>query len=559
MIQQSRFIHHPSSIIHHPPGGLNMRCIVAIVLIALGMSAPVRGDQPWVAPGPDGKLIHRTDEQGNRIPDFSYCGFAGGGVALPAVAAAVTVDPVEGDMTATIQAALDQVAALPLNEAGFRGAVLLKRGTFRVQGALTIKASGVVLRGEGRGQDGSILLAAGTDKRTVLNILGGDKRQWNVKQGAAVTDDHVPVGALSFHVDHPDRLAVGQEVLIIRPSTPAWMSDIGMDRIPPHRDGRAISQWKPGDFDLRFDRTIAAIEGHRVTLDAPLGCALESRYGGAVVVPYRFEGRIENIGVENLRSVSTYAPGGETTDENHAWTFIEIDKARNVFVRDVTTLHYGLGLVNVRRDVKGVTVQDCACLDPVSQIAGSRRYSFNVAGQLVLVQRCLSRQARHDYAVDSRVPGPNAFVACVAQQSHSDIGPHHRWSTATLFDTIDAPDCQVNLQNRLCLGSGHGWSGANSVLWNCIVKQYAVQNPPGAYNWAIGVIGPQVPGDFAGQGYGKLIAPDYLNTHPSPDPAWRLDDMGTVQSPNQHVQPDSLYRAQLRDRLGPDALTNTGW
>jgi len=526
-----------------------MRCRFLLVVVVF-VASVARADEPWVRVGPDGKLVYRADEQGNRIPDFSHCGYGGGGGALPVADVVLTLEPRAGDMTAALQQAIDTVARRPIDARGLRGAILLKRGTYRIGGTVNLHASGVVLRGEGQGEDGTVLFAAGKEKRTLIKLGGDGSRKWDETKAARVTDDYVPVGATSFRVGDPERLKVGMDVLVIRPSTEAWLGDIGMDRIPPHRDGRKITQWSPGSFDLRFDRIVTAIDGDRVTLDAPIGCALEARYGGGLVVPYRFDGRIEHAGIENLRSVSAYEKGRETEDEDHAWTFVEIDKAQHVWVRDVTTLHYGFGLADVQRDAKWVTVRDSSCLDPVSKITGSRRYSFNLGGQLALVTRCFSREARHDYAVAARVPGPNAFVDCVAERSHSDIGPHHRWSTATLFDSIVAPDCEVNLQNRMSLGSGHGWSGANSVLWNCVVREYAVQNPPAARNWAVGVVGRQTPGAFAGDRYNLLLASDFVKTHPTPDPAWRLNDRGTVQSPGKHVEPTSLYAAQLRERLG---------
>ena len=44
------------------------------------------------------------------------------------------------------------------------------------------------------------------------------------------------------------------------------------------------------------------------------------------------------------------------------------------------------------------------------------------------------------------------------------------------------------MENRDGSGSGHGWSGAQTLFWNCeaITKCHA---PHGAMNWAIGVIG----------------------------------------------------------------------
>ena len=58
-----------------------------------------------IFPGPTGKLVYTSDENGDTIPDFSHAGYMGGGVAIPDIPAAETVRAVEGDASAMIQAA----------------------------------------------------------------------------------------------------------------------------------------------------------------------------------------------------------------------------------------------------------------------------------------------------------------------------------------------------------------------------------------------------------------------------------------------------------------------
>ena len=76
---------------------------------------------------------------------------------IPSVPVKETVWPVAGDNTANLQAAIDKVSALPLDKNGFRGAVLLKMGYYKMATPLKIQASGVVLRGEGMGDTGTVL------------------------------------------------------------------------------------------------------------------------------------------------------------------------------------------------------------------------------------------------------------------------------------------------------------------------------------------------------------------------------------------------------------------
>src|SRR4029434_7713795 len=111
-----------------------------------------------VYPGFDNKLVYVPDEQGNIIIDSSHAGFGGGGVAIHTVPVRETSWPVVGDNTENIQAAIDRISSRPLDPGGFRGAVLLKAGYYRMATPVKIQASGVVLRGEGMGDTGTILI-----------------------------------------------------------------------------------------------------------------------------------------------------------------------------------------------------------------------------------------------------------------------------------------------------------------------------------------------------------------------------------------------------------------
>lgn len=485
----------------------------------------------WVYPDEEGKLVYEADARGNRIPDFSNAGYGGGGVALPQVPVKKTLEPEAGDDTKRIQSAIDEVARLKRDADGFRGAVLLKRGTYEIEGTIRIAASGIVLRGEGQDEDGTVIRATGATKRDIIVVGGkGSPREVSGTR-RRVTDAYVPVGATSFRVENTDGYAVGDAIAVFRPSTAEWISAIGMDEIPPRADGLPVTQWKEGTRDFFYDRIVTAIEGDRVTLDAPLFNALEKEFGGGSIYKVDFHGRIDRVGVEYLRGVSEFAGEPEENDEAHAWTFITLDAVENAWVRNITSYHFGFGLAFVKRWAKWTTVQDSICLEPVSIVRGSRRYPYYLGGQLGLVQRCYASQSRHDFAISSLVPGPNVFVDCFAEDTFVDSGPHHRWATGALFDNVRVPNHSIRIINRLNLGSGHGWAGANMVIWNSEADHFLVQNPPTAQNWAIGNIGEIRQPPF----WGKSA---YFVSHGQP------------------VEPKSLYLAQLRERLGDEAVAN---
>ena len=69
-------------------------------------------------------------EKGDILPDFSYCGYKGGGVSFPVAVNKIILYPDihSTDDTQRIQQAIDSVASMKADKHGMRGAVLLKRG-----------------------------------------------------------------------------------------------------------------------------------------------------------------------------------------------------------------------------------------------------------------------------------------------------------------------------------------------------------------------------------------------------------------------------------------------
>lgn len=504
--------------------------------------AEVPLDQSVIAHiGPGAKLTYVPDYKGNRVLDFSNSGYGGGGVALPTVQARVAVEPGDGDDSSRIQAAIDQVSLMPQDAGGIRGAVLLKRGRFEVGTTLAIRASGVVLRGEGDGEDGTILHATGPTRRDVLTV-GGDGDRILLPNQTAITDLFVPSGARSFHVEDPSGFTVGDTVIVRRHGNDRWIHHIGMDRIVDRPGGspNETSQWGP--FSLDFDRVITGIEQNTVTIDAPLANSIERRWGGGELIKYDDPDRIEQVGIESLRVDVQFDPtvtlirDGQPyfADENHAVRFAVLDNVKNAWVRNVTTEHLEHSLVNVLRDAKWITVQDSSAIDMVSRIDGGRRYNFALAGQLTLVQRAHAETARHAFVVDSRVSGPNVFLDSNSIDEFATSEPHHRWSVGGLFDNITA---DIAIQDRAWLGSGHGWAGANYVAWNTNGDLVA-QQPPTAQNYAIGHVGRKV----------NPFVPNNDDRRPRHDGYW--------EKHGQHLAPRSLYLQQLQDRAGFDAVTN---
>ncbi len=459
-----------------------------------------------------GKLIYTADDQGNRIPDFSYCGYKASEQPIPTIEVKVVVPVKAGDATLRIQSALDYVASLPVDANGFRGTVLLQKGTYEVFGQLRITATGVVLRGSG--VNATTIVGAGTGRLALIKIVGKNTISREMT-GLKITDAYVPVNAMSFHVDQSITLKDhSNKIIIRRPSTANWIQTLGTDVF-----GGGISAlgWKPGDRDLFIDRTITKVEGNTIFIDAPITTTLDTTYGGGYIYFYNNDGRISNCGIENIKLISTYDKTNPK-DEDHRWNAINIENAEDCWVRQISFQHFAGSAVSVLETSKRITVEDCISLAPVSEIGGQRRYTFLTTGQQTLFQRCYAEYGYHDFAVGFCAPGPNAFVQCESIMPYSFSGTIDSWASGVLFDVVNVDGNALRLGNRGQDANGAGWTAANSLFWNCSAARIDCYKPPTAQNWAFGCWS-----QFAGDGY------------------WNES--------NNTVTPRSLYYAQLRERL----------
>lgn len=475
-------------------------------------------DSNYIKVNADGSLRYISDEKGNTIPDFSHVGYHQGDKDIIEVNVVKTVNANEnGDSQELLQTAIDEVSKLPVNKDGIRGAILLKKGTYRIPGTINITKSGIVLRGEG--ENATKLVATGKGQRSLIVFSGDGSLKEVPGTRVKIQDKFVPVGTFSFTVANASKFKVGDEIVVYRPGTEQWIKDLQMDKIEA-REG--TKQWEPTGYNLQFERKITKIDGNKVSIDNPIVMEMEQKYGGAEIFKASFEGRIGEVGIEQMLIESEYA---NDIDEDHGWIAVEFNKVQNAWVRNITARYFGYAAVSIKSTSKQITVKNSKCLDAKSVITGGRRYSFNNDGQLNLFIDLESTDARHDYVTGAKTLGPNVFYNCKATKTHADIGPHHRWAVGTLYDNIDT-DGEINVQDRGNWGSGHGWAGVTQVLWNCKVKRAAIQNPwVSGQNYSLGTQGGKYEGRLKGR----------------PDGVWENQNKAGIN-------PKSLYLAQLQAR-----------
>jgi hypothetical protein len=501
----------------------------------------------WVSYDAEGHLAYKPlNAQGDRIMDFSAAGYRGGGVALPEVPVVQTLRPSGGDDTAAIQAALDAVAKRPLAD-GLRGAVLLEKGLYKSASTIEITASGVVLRGSGAGMDGTVIDLTATS-HIFLRMRGGGTLRTEGPV-ASITDDYVPAGARSFTVDNIGAFKVGDPVVIGRPVTAAWLALLGMDKLV--RDGSAQSWLTVGSVN-RWERTIAALAGNQVTLDVPVSDSFDAKYvrpPGGTMQKYSFEGRISQVGLENLRVTAPLRTAAQAGEPDHGGSqFLEATNTIDSWIKGVWG-HNTVEGIHLEAGSHRITVQDTTIdHEATDYFTASAPFDYNINASQVLIQRSASKGGNKIMTFTTHhAMGPNVLLDFDGAGVNSHIQPHLRWATGLLVDSAvnDSPgtgnDAAVGFMNRGTAGSGHGWSIGWGVAWNCTAPVLLIQQPAGSMNWAIGCKGmPSPPTNAPG-----------VPGAPMPN--------GIFESTNTPVAPRSLYLAQLCERLGPQALANVGY
>ncbi|CAO3567854.1 unnamed protein product [Mortierella alpina] len=260
-----------------------------------------------------------SDENNNNIPSFSRVGYRQGHIPIPVFPVMKTLEPsadLSGDDTARIQAAIDEVGMLePSLSDGTtaKGAVLLKRGVYHLNGTLFINKSGVVLRGEGP-KDVTILRASSqieggfilisserpSSKPAVSSRKGLDtvvpvhgiapvfvqgepsslQRNPDYTSGIYQTQisEYIPVGATMVPVQSTTGFRVHDKIAVEMQSSQKWIDSIDVTFA-------SNSHWSPSRYEFSFERMIVAIDKERstITVDIPMVMNVDLQHFSAIV------------------------------------------------------------------------------------------------------------------------------------------------------------------------------------------------------------------------------------------------------------------------------------
>jgi hypothetical protein len=381
------------------------------------------------------------------------------------------------------------------------------------------------LGGIGQYSIGVFTAASGSQIFSLSATNSGASTQIN----ALLVSDVTTTGYQPVNPSASTLLGVGDTIIIQRPQTQSWIDAINMNSL--------TNPWTPGS-GLRFERQITAVNSNQITFDAPLCNPIESAWTTGLVYQVTDSGRIQQDGIENLCGIGQISDYPSNILNG---VFITYQNIKNSWIKNLLLAGWGNGITI---NDKWCTVQDCLYTNPATGTAsaGPAAYTFGGSAAESLFQRCSSGGSYfHVMVTQASTPGPDVFLNIISTGTNFDAGPHQRWAAGALFDNINMTDepgsssaPHLAILNRGNDGSGQGWAAGFSVMYNCMVPEFDLEQPDtttNEYNWCIGGIG---------------------TVH-------SYSDNGIYDTLGSIVNPRSLYLEQLKERLGPAAVANIGY
>ena len=496
------------------------------ILLSIGLAAITGGElfaaghsKLWGASG-------ETWSAQSRLPDFSHAGYHRGEQPLPTVPRGVSVLDfgAKGDGVADDTKAF--LAAIARVE---RGAIEVPPGRYRITGLLEITRSGVVLRGAG--PDKTVLVcptplndikpnwgATTTGERTSNYSWSGGFIVVRGGFGSQVLTDisgTIVRGENTVTVASVAKLRVGQEVEV-------HQSDLPDNSLAIHLysgDAGPVQNLK-GRARTSLIGRITAIEGNRVTLDRALRSDLRPEWKPRLRA---FEPTVTESGVENIGFEFPVTPyKGHFTELGfnpvalsgvaHCWV-------RNIRVRNADSGPYVSGAFNT---VEGLVLESERPVDN-QKCTGHHGVSLGGTDNLV-VNFDIRTRFIHDITVSGYCSGN---VAAQGRSADLSLDHHRQAPNENLFTDLDA-----GAGTRLWkCGGGAALGkhcGTRGTFWN-IRSANPLSYPPAAF-------GPPTM---------NLVGLHTKQpTEIAPEGKW------FEAIPPADIQPQDLYAAQLRRRLG---------
>lgn len=387
----------------------------------------------------------------SRLPEFSWAGYRSGDAPIPDVKAAASVKDFgaagdgKTDDAKAIQAAIDKTAA---------GAIEIPAGRYVLGDVVTIRKSGIVLRGAGAGKTIFVI------PRSLEQIRGprpDGKMSAYAFGGAFVmvegADDGKHLADVVAAASRGERTIIVNNGHAITPGT--WVrvrmsADPALGRlIHGNLHDAAPKTADEMQHFMNWAARVVAVDGPKLTIDRPLRLDVNPAWGAQI---HSFAPTVHDVGIEGI----TFEFAG-TVKRDHLYeegfNAIEFRGVSDGWVRDVTT-------IDADNAINVVSSRFCTFENIVCKTAKRSGVTGHHALWVRRTQDCLftgfkiQTQFVHDLSVEGLAHG-TVFEKGSGQSLNFD---HHRNAPyENLFTDLDVGDPQ-----RLFKSGGAGDRGPNT-------------------------------------------------------------------------------------------------
>ena len=410
-----------------------------------------------------------------RLPDFSYAGYHAGEKNIPLVPVKTNVKDfgAKGDGTTDDTNAFKQAIANTEN-----GAVLIPKGRYKITDVLFIQKNNIVLRGEGSGEDGSVLVFPDS----LTDMLGdnpyyvwgnggviwfGYKQKTGWIDGVLNSKVSEVVGEYKrgdkvIRVNDSSKFKVGDYITIKM----VEVSDLSMQTMLHGGEvDDDIAHWQPSDFVWTV--MITAINGQSITLKQPLRVDINQKWKPIIYIPNLYT----EVGIEHLKIEFPELP---TTvhHEEKGYNALEFRGILNGWINDVSVqnadngpaiiLSKHISILNLRHVLKNRTPNDFGWGNVHGLGYGHHGISFLVGSSDNLMSGYKINRFLHDITMQGLVNGnviKNSSGQDLSLDHHGDI-PYEN-----LFSNLDMGIGYRTYSSTGTISAGPH-SGARETFWN---------------------------------------------------------------------------------------------
>ena len=431
----------------------------------------------------DGKLVYGAmNLQGDQLIDFSQVGYRGG-EPIPDVddiPVVKVIGPTGSNDTAIIQAAIDEVAELPVQPNGYRGAILMRDGTYDIRQSVKIKDSGIVLRGAGVGKT---IWTSAPDAGTVYDNLFlqvGNSAKAPVQEQIGTSFGNNPCGYRKIVYDH----TVGAVAV---PVVGDWI----MVQMLMNVDGQtAIGIVSPSGTknrgEVRMQVTgVTPLGGsvYELETDIPLVFGLRPDLGGAKV--FKLTPDIDvprDIGVRDFTMQPQFlVDTNNLIDRDCKGIAVTADYCEDVWFENLVMLNFFENGIKPLDECFQATLSHChvqAMTVSSSELSDGGYFAggaYGFRGERLLYNALSAAALRHG-PLGNQTAAYNVMLDLMipdygCEPGHADMVP------GILFDRAGRANPQGRI-NAVFFGEpGHGWGTQNSLFWNYVLDEMNVESP----------------------------------------------------------------------------------